>query len=74
MTFHLPPHRNETSVYAAPVVLTDGKAWIAGLGDIQERGRTPDEARANLWARLEQLRLELMRIGTLGRAFRERQA
>jgi len=67
MTFQPPPHTDETRVYAAPVVLADGSAWCAGLGDVQVYGKSPTEARQKLWLRLEELRRELLTAGGQGR-------
>ena len=72
MTFTLPPHRPEFTVSTAAVILADGMRYSARLGDVEARGHTPDEAKANLWVRLNDLRLELLRFGTLGQAHRER--
>jgi len=53
---------HEFRIYVAPILVPDGENWVAGLGDVQVRGRTELEARERLRARLAELDRRLRSI------------
>lgn len=50
-------------IYTAPVIVPGGENWLAGLGDVQARGRTELEAKEALRKRLAELERQLRGVG-----------